>query len=358
MSSSFNGNRKLTILGQSHSPPIGMVLEGIPAGSEIDFEKINEFMLRRAPGRDEYSTKRKEADIPEFVSGFKGNITCGTPVCAIIRNSDTRSSDYGNIQYVPRPGHADYTAYVKYNGAHDHAGGGHFSGRLTAPLCTAGAICIQLLEKTGIRIAARISSIGDIHDTGILKENLGNKDFPTVDDERGAKMKELIASVRSGGDSVGGTIECVVTGIPAGIGDPMFDGMENRISRIVFAIPAVKGIEFGAGFGAAAMTGSVNNDEYDIKDGKIITATNNCGGILGGITNGMPLTFRAAIKPTPSIALPQNSVDLKTGEKTELIIKGRHDPCIVHRAVPCIEAAAAVAVYDAIMEPCSARSTD
>ncbi len=350
MSSSYSGTIKLTIFGQSHSPAIGMVLEGVPAGSKIDFERIGAFMERRAPGRNEFSTQRKEADVPEFLSGFKGDITCGTPICAMIRNKDTRSADYSEMRTVPRPGHADYTAFVKYGEAHDHAGGGHFSGRLTAPLCAAGAILIQLLEKEGIEIAARIASIGGIKDAGELTENLGYKEFPVVDDAQGEKMRELIAASRAKGDSVGGIVQCLVTGLPAGLGEPMFDGMENRISRIVFAIPAVRGIEFGAGFSASEMRGSENNDDFFLKEGRIRTLTNNCGGILGGITNGMPLTFAAAFKPTPSISLPQRSVDLKTGTETELVVKGRHDPCIVPRAVPCIEAAAAVAVYDALKE--------
>ena len=350
MSSTYSGIITLTIFGQSHSEAVGMVLEGIPAGCEIDFERINAFMKRRAPGRNEFSTPRREADEPEFLSGFKGNLTCGTPICAVIRNKDTRSGDYGNIRTVPRPGHADLTAFIKYGEAHDHAGGGHFSGRLTAPLCIAGAICIQLLEKEGIDVMARIASVGGISDRGELTDNLGQKEFPVVDDLQGEKMRECIAQARSDGDSVGGTIECMVTGLPAGLGDPIFDGMENRIARIVFGIPAVKGIEFGAGFAAAEMRGSENNDSFLLENGRIVTETNHSGGILGGITNGMPLVFRAAVKPTPSIAKAQKSVDLTTMQETELRIKGRHDPCIVPRAVPCMEAAAAVAVYDALLE--------
>lgn len=349
MSSTYSGNIRLTIFGQSHSEAIGMVLEGIPAGMKIDRDRILGFMKRRAPGRNAYSTARKEADEPEFVSGLKGDITCGTPICAVIRNSDTRSGDYDNIRTVPRPGHADYTAYIKYGEAHDHAGGGHFSGRLTAPLCAAGALLIQLLEKEGISIFARIARIGDIDDNGVLTSHPKDPDFPVMDAGQGQKMRELIAAVKAEGDSVGGMIECAATGLPAGLGDPIFDGMENRISRIVFGIPAVKGVEFGAGFAVSGMRGSGNNDGFTVNNGKITTLTNNCGGILGGITTGGPLVFRAAFKPTPSIAIPQKSVDLITGKETELVVKGRHDPCIVPRAVPCVEAAAAVAIYDALL---------
>jgi len=344
MSSSYGENIKLTIFGQSHSPAIGMTLEGIPAGVKIDHDELNAFMKRRAPGQNSYSTPRKEADEPEFLSGIAGDTTCGAPISAIIRNTNTRSKDYEELKRIPRPGHADYTAEIKYDGFQDHAGGGHFSGRLTAPLCIAGGICKQILESKGIKIMTRIASIKDICDKGELTEPTDKKDFPVVDDEQGKKMIELIEEEHKKGDSVGGVIECVITGLPAGIGDPMFDGMENRIAAVVFGIPAVKGIEFGAGFAAAGMTGSENNDEFCICDGKVMTKTNNCGGILGGITNGMPLTFRVAIKPTPSIAKKQMSVDLMTMKETELQVKGRHDPCIVPRAVPCIEAAAAIAI--------------
>lgn len=349
MSSSYGENIRLTIFGQSHSAAIGMTLEGVPAGETIDEEKLNRFLERRAPGRNNYSTQRKEADKAEFLCGIVNGVTCGAPITAIIRNTDTRSKDYEQLKYIPRPGHADYTAGIKYGGHRDHAGGGHFSGRMTAPLCIAGGICKQILEKEGICILSRISSVGDIEDNGVLEAPTSEKDFPVVNDEQGQKMRELIDRVRENGDSVGGTIECVITGLPAGIGDPMFDGMENRIAHIVFGIPAVKGIEFGAGFAFAEMAGSESNDPFIIRDGKIITETNNCGGILGGITNGMPLTFRIAVKPTPSISAKQKSVNMKTMQETELSVTGRHDPCIVPRAVPCAEAAAAIAVYDALL---------
>lgn len=349
MSSSYGENIKLTVFGQSHSPAIGMTLEGIPAGQSVDFKKLEGFLSRRAPGKNKYSTPRKETDMPEFLCGIVDNITCGTPLTAIIRNNDTRSSDYSLLKRVPRPGHADYTAEKKYNGFQDYAGGGHFSGRLTAPLCIAGGICKQLLEKEGINVISHIFSIGEIYDKGELISSVEEKDFPVIDDGQGEKMKAYIAEKKSCGDSVGGIVECVVTGLPSGLGDPMFGGMENRIASIVFGIPAVKGVEFGAGFESSKLTGSQNNDSYCLIDGKITTQTNNCGGILGGITNSMPLVFRAAFKPTPSITIAQKSVDIIKNEETELIVPGRHDPCIVPRAVPCVEAAAAIAVYDALL---------
>ena len=350
MSSTYGQNLRLTIFGQSHSPAIGMTLEGLPAGEQIDFAALSRFLSRRAPGQNAWSTARKEADVPEFVSGLVGDTTCGTPLTALIRNTDTRSKDYSSLAVTPRPGHADYTAAVKYGGHQDFAGGGHFSGRMTAPLCIAGGICLQLLEKEGIHVLSRIAAIGGIADEGELCASTAEKAFPTVSDDRGEQMREAIAAARAENDSVGGIVECAVLGLPAGLGDPMFDGMENRIARIVFGIPAVKGLEFGAGFALAALRGSESNDAFRIKDGKVVTDTNRCGGILGGITDGMPLTFRVAFKPTPSIGKTQQTVNLSTMENAELTITGRHDPCIVPRAVPVVEAAAAIAVYDALLE--------
>lgn len=349
MSSSYGENIRLTIFGQSHSPAIGMTLEGIPAGERIDLEMLQCFLRRRAPGQSDYTTPRKEADESEFLSGLVDGITCGAPLAAIIRNTDIRSADYAAFAAVPRPGHADYTAQVKYGGAQDRSGGGHFSGRMTAPLCVAGGICLQLLAAEGIRVISRIAAIGSVHDTGELKASTADKPFPTVDDGRGEAMRAEIADARAEGDSVGGVIECAVLGLPAGLGDPMFDGMENRIAAAAFAIPAVKGIEFGSGFASAALRGSENNDPFIVENGTVKTETNHCGGILGGITNGMPLTFRVAIKPTPSIAGEQRSVNLETLKAEKLRVTGRHDPCIVPRAVPCVEAAAAIAVYDALL---------
>ena len=350
MSSSYGENIRLTIFGQSHSPAIGVTIEGIPAGETIDREQLQQFLNRRAPGQNAWSTARKEADRPLFVSGLKEDVTCGTPLTALIENKDTRSKDYENLRHLPRPGHADFTAAVKYGGYQDYAGGGHFSGRLTAPLCIAGGICKQLLEREGITVISRIAQIGRVCDWGALNASTAEKDFPVVDDEKGAQMRESIAAARAEGDSLGGIVECAVLGLPAGLGDPMFDGMENRIARIVFGIPAVKGLEFGAGFTLATLRGSEANDGFAVENGTVVTTTNRCGGILGGITDGMPLRFRVAFKPTPSISKEQRSVDLDTMEEMLLQIEGRHDPCIVPRAVPVVEAAAAIAVYDALLQ--------
>ena len=347
--SQYGEHLHLTIFGQSHAPAIGMTLEGLPAGEAIDMVALQAFLNRRAPGRNEWSTPRKEADAPEFLSGLVENVTCGAPLTAIIRNTNTRSGDYANLASVPRPGHADYTAYVKYGGHADFAGGGAFSGRLTAPLCIAGGICLQLLKKQGIEVISRIAAIGQVTDSSPLTASTADKPFPVVDDAAGEAMQAAIAAAKADGDSVGGIVECAVLGLPAGLGGPLFDGMEGRIARIIFGIPAVKGIEFGAGFASAGLRGSENNDPFTLEDGQMKTLTNHCGGILGGITDGMPLTFRAAFKPTPSIAKEQQSVNLKTLSPEALRVVGRHDPCIVPRAVPCVEAAAAIAVYDALL---------
>lgn len=350
MSSSYGNNIKISIFGQSHSEAIGVTIEGLPYGFALDAEKLGAFLARRAPGNSSWSTPRKEADLPDFLCGLKDGRTCGAPLTAIIKNTNTRSSDYSPFVDLPRPGHADYTASVKYLGAQDPSGGGHFSGRLTAPLCIAGGICLQILEERGIKIISRIASIGGISDEGELLEATSGKAFPVVNDSCGENMQALIASLRAEGDSVGGIVECRIDGMPVGVGDPMFDGMENRIARIVFGIPAVKGLEFGAGFAVASMKGSENNDAFIVEDGKISTRTNNAGGILGGISNGMPIVFRAAFKPTPSISRKQDTVSLSRMENAELVIGGRHDPCVVPRAVPVVEAAAAIAVYDALLD--------
>ena len=349
MSSTYGENLKLSIFGQSHAPAIGMTLDGIPAGLPVDLEALQAFLNRRAPGQNDYSTPRKEEDCPEFLSGLLDGHTCGAPLAAIIRNTNTRSGDYSNLKDCPRPGHADYTAQVKYGGFQDVAGGGHFSGRLTAPLCIAGGLCKQWLEAKGIRIGAHIAAIAGVSDVPFdpMNPQLDDVDtlFPVLDAQAGARMREAVSAARMSLDSVGGIIEC-----PAGLGEPMFGGVEGRIAQIVYGIPAVKGVEFGIGFEAASLRGSENNDPFRMENGKVVTATNHCGGILGGITNGMPLLFRAAIKPTPSISRPQQSVSLSLGENRELVVKGRHDPCIVPRAVPVVEAAAAIAIFDLLLE--------
>ncbi len=353
MSSTYGENLKLSIFGQSHGPAIGMTLDGIPAGLPVDTEKLQHFLNRRAPGQNDWSTPRREEDRPEFLGGILDGYTCGAPIAAVIHNKNTRSGDYDNLKDCPRPGHADYTAQIKYGGFQDAAGGGHFSGRLTAPLCIAGGLCKQWLEEMGIHIGAHILAIGECGDVYFdpmdPEIESVSPEFPVLDPEAGSAMRELIAQAREAGDSVGGIIECAVTGLPAGVGEPMFGGVESRIAQIVYGIPAVKGVEFGIGFDCACVPGSQSNDSYGIVDGKIVTHTNNAGGILGGITTGMPVIFTTAFKATPSIACPQQSVSLRDMTNRELVVKGRHDPCIVPRAVPVVEAAVAIAIYDLIL---------
>ena len=353
MSSTYGENLKLSIFGQSHASAIGMVLDGIPAGLPVDTDKLQQFLNRRAPGQNDWSTPRKEEDRPEFLGGVFEGFTCGAPIAAVIHNQNTRSKDYSGLLDTPRPGHADYTANVKYGGFQDYRGGGHFSGRLTAPLCIAGGLCKQWLEELGIRVGAHILAIGEVGDHYFdpMDPELEavSDTFPVLDQEAGAAMGALIAEARAAGDSVGGIIECAVTGLPAGLGEPMFGGVESRIAQIVYGIPAVKGVEFGIGFDCACVPGSQSNDAFAIADGRVITQSNNCGGILGGITNGMPLLFTTAFKATPSISLAQQTVSLSKGETVDLEVRGRHDPCIVPRAVPVVEAAAAIAVYDLIL---------
>ncbi|SHK13066.1 chorismate synthase [Anaerotignum lactatifermentans] len=355
MSSNFGERIKISIFGQSHSEAIGVVIDGLPAGEEIDLEKVQAFMKRRAPGQHKYSTTRKEGDVPEVVSGLFEGKTCGAPLCAMIHNTNAHSKDYSNLVKTPRPGHADYTAAVKYGGFQDYRGGGHFSGRLTAPLCFAGAVCMQILERKGIHFGAHIHSIHGIADTPmnpveITAEELAAvtaKTFPVFSDEAGLRMQEIIEDARLNQDSVGGVVEAAVVGLPVGLGEPMFDGLESKLASILYAIPAVKGVEFGDGFGVAALFGSENNDPfYFDENGNVKTTTNHHGGSLGGISSGMPLVLRAAFKPTPSISREQNTIGMESGQNETVRVIGRHDPCIVPRAVPCVEAAMAVAILD------------
>lgn len=356
MSSRMGNTVTVEVFGESHARAIGMTLEGLPAGVRIDEEKLHAFMARRAPGRDATATARREADTPQFLCGVRDGVTTGAPITAIIENTDTRSADYSALCTRPRPSHADYTAYVKYGGHNDLRGGGHFSGRLTAPLCIAGGIAMQLLEAHGVTVGAHVSRIAGIADTPYDAENLtaaalraaAGKDFPTLSDEAGIAMRDAILAARADSDSVGGVVECGATGLPAGLGDPMFDGMENRLAAAIFGIPAVRGVEFGAGFAAADLRGSEHNDPFYFAGGEVRTRRNNSGGIQGGITNGMPLLLRAAFKPTPSIAKEQDTVDLATGENVKLTIAGRHDPCVVVRAVPVVEAVTALVLLDAM----------
>ena len=357
MSSEYGKALKISVFGQSHGKAVGVVVSGLPSGEEIDENKLRAFMERRAPGRSDVVTKRNEPDIPVFLSGIRNGRTCGAPVCVIIENKDTRSGDYDGFSRTPRPGHADYTSVIKYGTDADLRGGGHLSGRLTAPLCVAGGIAKQILEKRGVYIGAHIASAGGCRDdmfplfpTKELFADTEKKTFPVLNDELGQKMKDIIRAAAEDGDSVGGTVECAITGIPAGIGSPMFDGIENRISYAVFGIPAVKGIEFGDGFALSEKRGSESNDCFTVKNGSVSTETNRCGGILGGISDGMPIVFRVAFKPTPSIEKEQKTVDLNTMTDTVITVKGRHDPCVAVRAVPVVEAVAATVMLDILLE--------
>jgi chorismate synthase len=340
-----------TIFGESHGPAIGVVLQDVPPGIPLEEAQIDWELSRRATGKNALSTARKEADQVEFLSGVFEGKTTGTPLAMMIRNGDQHSKDYEAIRYTPRPGHGDLTGYVRYEGCNDYRGGGHFSGRLTAPLVAAGALAKAILRRQGVFVYGHIASIGDIWDDPVdpvhpdtqALEAVAHKAFPTLSDTAGAAMSQLILQCREAQDSVGGRIQCLVTGLPMGLGAPDFDcNAETLLARQLFAVPAIKGLEFGSGFQLSAMRGSQANDPWSTQDGHPVTTTNHNGGILGGITTGMPVVFQVAVKPTPSIAQPQQTIDLRTGEPRDLEITGRHDPCIVHRAVPVVEAAAAL----------------
>ncbi len=358
MSSNFGKMLEVSIFGESHGPLIGVNIDGLPAGFDIDMEQILTQMSRRAPGNDPSATARKEPDIPIIKTGCYRGKTTGAPLMAVIENTNTHSSDYDNIELVPRPSHADYPAYVKYGGNNDIRGGGHFSGRLTAGLVFAGAVCRQILKRHNITVGGHVYSIGNAYDDKFdpvevdkdLLEKLSSEYFSVINEDIRTDMQEIISLAKSNCNSVGGIVEVAVCGIPAGVGAPMFRGVEGVISQAVFGVPAVKGIEFGAGFELACMTGTVANDAYKMSHNTVRTTTNNNGGILGGLTTGMPVIFRAAIKPTASISVEQQSVNLSTMQNTKLTVKGRHDPCIVPRALPVIESAAAVALLDLLME--------
>ena len=359
MSSTWSNNISFTVFGESHGPAIGVTMDNVPPGETIDLDKIYEFMARRAPKKDGTTTMRSEKDIPQIVSGYFNGKTTGTPLVAMIANTDQHSQDYSNLSKLARPGHADYTGALRYRGFNDVRGGGHFSGRLTAPLCFAGAVAGQILEKRGIYVGAHISEIHGIKDKDFDPINtskddireLRSKDFPVNIDVQGNEMRKEILNARNEQDSVGGIIECIAINVPAGIGSPIFDGLENSIAQLIFGIPAVKGLEFGAGFEVAKMTGSENNDEFYVNErGIVVTKTNNHGGILGGISSGMPITLRVAFKPTPSISKPQETIDYSAMKNETLVVKGRHDPCIVPRAVPCVEAAVNIALLSHMLE--------
>ena len=366
MPSTFGNALRVTVFGQSHSPAVGCVVEGLPSGHVVDMEALGRFMARRAPGQGPWTTPRKEADLPRIVSGLnpKG-ATCGAPLAVVIENTNTRSRDYDNLMAVPRPGHADYTAWTKWHGNQDVPGGGHFSGRLTAPLCAAGGIALQMLAERGVRVGAHLLGVADVRDEPLcaldnapasqarlqaqLDALADGRTFPTIDADSGKAMLAAIDDARRELDSVGGVVECVATGMPAGVGSPMFDGIENLIARAAFGVPAVKGVEFGRGFEAARLRGSEDNDPYRMVDGTVTPVTNNAGGALGGITTGAPVLFRMALKPTSSISRPQESVDLTSGSDATLEVHGRHDPCVATRAVPVAEAICALSLLDALL---------
>lgn len=353
MSSSYGQHLRLSIFGQSHGEGIGVTLDGFPAGMRIDMDHLHAEMARRAPGQSLLTTARKEADAPEFVSGVLDGRTTGQPICILIRNTNQRSRDYGDGVDLVRPGHADYTGHVRYFGYEDWRGGGSFSGRLTAPLVAAGALCSQWLAGQGVTIACHIQRLGNVEDASFMQADprtdytyLKQMHLPVLTGGLDAQMEAAAMEARNDCDSIGGVLECMVNGLPAGLGAPFFDSVESQISHLLFAVPAVKGVEFGEGFGFAAMRGSEANDAFRMAAGRVVTQTNHSGGVNGGITNGMPVIFRCVIRPTPSIAKKQQTVSLKTGENAELEIHGRHDPCILPRAVPVVEAVTAIAVLD------------
>ncbi|WP_444243921.1 chorismate synthase [Eubacterium sp.] len=357
MSSVIGDKIKLSIFGESHGEAIGCVIDGLPAGIKIDMNAIYKDMQRRAPGKDKTATPRLEKDIPHILSGMLDNVTTGAPLAMVIENTNTKSGDYSNLMTVPRPGHSDYPAYVKYGGNNDIRGGGHFSGRLTAPLVFAGSVAKQILSQMGVTIGAHIKQIGSVCDAvsdlnktdKSLLDTLSSSTFSLIDETREQAMRDEIEKARLSLDSVGGIIECFAVGLPVGLGGNMFDTVEGKLASILFGVPAVKGVEFGIGFGFANKRASEVNDQYEIKNGRVATLSNNNGGVLGGMTDGAPLSVSVAIKPTPSIAKKQKSVNLQTMENAELEIHGRHDPCIVVRAVPVIECAVALGLLDLMM---------
>lgn len=357
MSSTWGNRIRLSIFGESHGAGVGVVLDGLPAGIRLDFDEISVQMARRAPGNDPAATRRHEDDEPELLSGVCEGRTTGAPLAAMIRNHDTRSKDYANLAYTPRPGHSDFSAFFRYDGYNDLRGGGHFSGRLTAPIVFAGAVCRQLLAARGITVGAHLLEAGGERDTPFdpvavdapLLQSLNRRPFSVIDPAAQQRMRDAIERARMDCDSVGGIVECAAVGLWPGVGDPMFGGVENVLASILFGIPAVKGVEFGAGFSAARLRGSENNDDFCLSpDGAVETATNRHGGALGGITSGMPLIVRAAFKPTPSIAKPQRSVDLLGRTEQPLAIRGRHDACVAVRAIPVVEAAVCIGLLELI----------
>ncbi len=358
MRSTWGNNLQLTIFGESHGPAIGVVVDGLPIGLSVDEEAVARDMARRAPGQDPTATARREADRVRIVSGLYRGHTTGAPLCGLIENTNVRSGDYEAMQRLMRPGHADYAGYVKYRGMNDPRGGGHFSGRLTAPLVFAGALCRQALAARGIEVGAHIASIAEVEDApmdpvGVDAQTLRalrEARFALLDPAREAAMRARVEEARLAGDSVGGSIEAAAVDVPAGLGAPFFDSLESTLAHLLFSIPAVKGVAFGDGFGLCAMRGSGANDAMRVQDGRVTCETNHNGGVTGGITNGMPVVCRVAVKPTPSIAQPQRTVDVSCMADAQIEIRGRHDPCIVPRAVPVVESAMLLALTDLLLE--------
>lgn len=358
MASSIGSHYHCSVFGESHGQMIGILIDGMPPGEAIDENELQAFMTRRAPGNSKHTTKRKEPDVVHIASGIKDGVTTGFPLMAYIENTNQHSKDYSNLLDHPRPSHADYTAHVHYKGFADMRGGGHFSGRLTAPLCIAGGIAKQILRRRGIHVGAQLLQIENVKGTSFdavavdaqTLEGMADQAFPTLDAQAQTAMEDAIQAAAREGDSVGGIVQGAVIGVPVGLGGPMFDGIENRMSQALFGIPGCKGVSFGAGFDAVTMRGSVHNDPFAMKDGRVCPTTNNAGGILGGITSGAPITVQIAMKPTASISIEQQTVSLSKQSDEPLVVTGRHDPCIAVRTVPVLEAMMAIVILDLLLE--------
>lgn len=358
MASSIGSHYRCSVFGESHGKMIGIEIDGVPPGEAVDENELQAFMARRAPGNSKHATKRKEPDIVHIASGIMDGVTTGFPLMAYIENTNQYSKDYSNLLDHPRPSHADYTAHIHYKGFADMRGGGHFSGRLTAPLCIAGGIAKQILRRRGIHVGAQLLQIENIIGTPFdamnvdaeTLESMASMEFPTIDEGANSAMQAAIQAAAAEGDSVGGVVQGAIIGVPVGLGGPMFDGIENRMAQALFGIPGCKGVSFGAGFDAVTMRGSVHNDPFIIKAGNVTTTTNHAGGILGGITSGAPITVQIAMKPTASISIEQQTVSLSKHADAPLVVTGRHDPCIAVRTVPVLEAVMAIVILDLLLE--------
>ena len=358
MASSIGSHYRCSVFGESHGKMIGIEIDGVPPGEAVDENELQAFMARRAPGNSKHATKRKEPDIVHIASGIMDGVTTGFPLMAYIENTNQHSKDYSNLLDHPRPSHADYTAHIHYKGFADMRGGGHFSGRLTAPLCIAGGIAKQILRRRGIHVGAQLLQIENIIGTPFdamnvdaeTLESMASMEFPTIDEDANSAMQAAIQAAAAEGDSVGGVVQGAIIGVPVGLGGPMFGGIENRMAQALFGIPGCKGVSFGAGFDAVTMRGSVHNDPFIMKDGNVTTTTNHAGGILGGITSGAPITVQIAMKPTASISIEQQTVSLSKHADAPLVVTGRHDPCIAVRTVPVLEAVMAIVILDLLLE--------